>query len=1073
MNTIQPHAGQGAIARFLADRRLILAIALTAFIALYFWTQSRYPALDEKAMMGGDTNMGGIAFDQIVEWLPNSGVLWEIAVNSVNWMYTNWKGMTFGVLFAACALTLFGLIERRGFENPFANAALGAAIGTPLGVCVNCAAPIARGFHSAGMRLETTLSALVASPTLNVIVVSMSFALLPFHVASIKLIAALSFVLVGVPLLTRILGKSGYREEALDLAHEKLDDNRDWLSRKLEALRPLPVPASDIDSWSKAFAWLAKTFGRNLLFIVAVTVPLMILAGVLGSILVTLFDWDEFRRTVGVPKSEIMILLAMIGIACLAIVLPVPIAFDVILAVILINAGWPIKFVMPLLFALGCYSIYSFMIVGRAVSWKIAGGMMAALAGLAVVAGVAASYADKYVVLQAHEANMAYLEGSTLDRPVAPLITVAAEGPAAKSVTYQPVGPAIDHTGKGTVSALSSQKMVNAGADAETGFHRLLGPEIGLDVQPYPVGIDVLEPYLMFWAMASGDIEQDGWVDLAIARNPSVGGLQLFSNREGTFVEVPIDLGPLADQYVGSMAFTDLNGDSLPDLMLSNFLYETSILWNRDGAFSHKDRTILPNGNAGLVGAPAFADLDDDGDLDFIAANWTMGTVGNNADPYLLASQDRIFWNEGGERFEAQELTGIPGESLSSLVADIDLDGRPDIIIGDDVSTADKIYLNKGGRNFVLARKSDGLVPYLTTTTMSFDMGDIDNDLREEFYSAQIAMPRGIAQIGDRIQDVPSIGYCEDKDFNQAPVSECFVEARNRSLPMDLGHSRYSKCGEITDPTYRGMCAAVAAIRRSGYYYDTQYCGKLADFGEIFVRHCERAATERFPDAKKAIEELDYVGGIRRRNVLLQRNEAGTFEDRTEDLAVDVPGWSWNSRFVDLDQDGWQDLFVGSGMIYHRGTVPNAYYRNQEGKVFLREEARFGLEDGMPTTSYALIDYDRDGDMDVIRPSVVTQPIIHRNDAPSGAAFWVRLEDSIGNRAGVGARIIIRTPAGTKQLREVRQSGGFSSGIYPQAHFGIGDANSVSEIEVLWRDGSKSVLTGPFAANTELVIRRR
>ncbi|WP_209348184.1 FG-GAP-like repeat-containing protein [Pontixanthobacter sp. CEM42] len=1068
MNTLEVPSEQGMLARLLSDRRLVLAALLTAFIALYFWTQSRYPALDEKAMMGGDADMSGIAFDQVLEMLPNSSILWEVFVNSINWMYTNWKGMTFGVLFAACALTLFGLIERRGFENPFANAALGAAIGTPLGVCVNCAAPIARGLHSAGMRLETTLSALVASPTLNVIVVSMSFALLPTHMAAIKLLGALAFVIIGVPILTRILGSSGFREEALDRAHNELDDKRGWIARKLEALRPLPVPASDVDSWPKAAAWLAKTFGRNLMFIVAVTVPLMILAGVLGAIMVTVFDWNDFRRAIGAPRSEIMILITMVGIAVLGIVLPVPIAFDVILAVILVNAGWPVKYAMTLMFALGCFSIYSYMIVGRAVSWKIASGMMASLAGLAVVCGVAANYADKYVVLETHRANISYLDGFELERPVAPLMAAdtVVDEPAAEPVLYSAAGADIAHSGEGAVSALVSPVMTQTYAPAvETGFERLLGPEVGIDVEPYAIGMDVLEPYLMYWAMAASDLEQDGWVDVAIARNPSVGGLQLFSNRGGRFVEVPIDLGPTADQFVGSMAFTDLNGDGLPDLLISNFMHDTNILWNVDGKFSYANRTLLPNGNAGMMGAPAFADLDDDGDLDIVAANWSLGTVGNNNDPYLMASQDRIFWNEGDGTFEAQELEGIPGESLTSLVADIDLDGRPDIAIGDDVSTADKIYLNRGDRTFELAKKSSGLIPYLTRTTMSYDMGDIDNDLRQELYSAQIAMPT------TRMQDAPSFKYCEDAQLNIGSVGECYLNTRYRSEPMEFAHATYSKCDRIGDPTYRAMCAGISAIQRAGYVSDTGDCDNVAGLGEIFVRHCIRAASERFPDAKKAIEKMDYVGGIGRRNVFLQMDARDKYQDRSEELGLDRPGWSWNSRFVDLDQDGWQDVFVGSGMTYHRTTVPNAFYRNLKGKKFVRDEARFGLADGMATSSYVLADYDRDGDMDVIRASALTQPIVHRNDAPSGRAFWVRLEDSIGNRAGVGAQVVIETENG-KQLREIRQSGGFATGIHPQAHFGLGNAMTVKSVQVTWRDGGKTALKGPFDANSELVVRR-
>ncbi|GAA4644403.1 hypothetical protein GCM10023115_23630 [Pontixanthobacter gangjinensis] len=1056
------------IGKFFADRRLLLAIALTALIAVYFWTQSRYPALDEKAMMGGGTNVSGIAFDELLEWIPGSGILWEITVNSVNWMYTNWKGMTFGVLFAACALTLFGLIERRGFENPFANAALGAAIGTPLGVCVNCAAPIARGLHSSGMRLETTLSALVASPTLNVIVVSMTFALLPFHVAIVKLVAALGFVLIGVPLLTRLLGKSGYKETALDAAHDELDSRRGWLTRKLEALRPLPVPASDIDNWGKALLWLGRTFGRNLLFIVAVTVPLMILAGVLGSIMVTLLDWDDFRRIVSVPKGEIGILLAMCAIAVVAIILPVPIAFDVILAVILINAGWPVKFVMPLLFALGCFSIYSYMIVGRAVSWKIASGMMASLAGLAVLCGVVVNYADKYVILQAHEANIGYLADFELEKPVAgPSNAVDfADLDPAKRVELAAADAAIEHSGPGAVSALTATPFADGKNNAKVGFQRLMGPEIGLDVTPYPVGLDVLEPYLMFWAMAAGDIEQDGWVDLIMARNPSVGGLQMFSNRGGKFVEVKLDLGPVSEQFVGSVVLTDLNDDRLPDLFVSSFLHDTQIFWNNGGKFDYDRRTVLPNGQAGLVGAPAFADLDDDGDLDIVAANWTLGTTGNNNNPYLISSTDRIFWNEGVSKFTPQTLVGIPGESLSSLVTDINQDGHMDIMIGDDVSTADKIYLGRGGRQFELMTKSEGLVPYLTTTTMSYDMGDIDNDLQQELYSAQIAMP------SRQMQSIPSLAYCEDNQLNLQSKGACFVEIRNRAMPIDLAHSLYSRCNEITVPKYKALCAATSAIQRSGYLADTSFCSKLAGLSDEFVRHCERAATERYPNAAEAIEKLDYLGGIRGRNVLLKIDDAGVYQDRALDFGVDRPGWSWNSRFVDLDQDGWQDLFVGSGMIYHRTTVANAFYRNQGGKNFIREEARFGLSDGMATSSYALIDYDRDGDMDIIRASALTQPIIHRNDAPSGRALWVRLEDELGNRAGVGSQVLLSLADGTRQMREIRQSGGFATGIYPQAHFGLGKSGKVSRVDIIWPDGTKTGLTGDFAANSELIIRR-
>ena len=161
------------------DARLIIAVAVLVGLTLSFWLSSRYPALNEKALMGGDTPMSGLAFDVVFDIMPDSPVWWEFVANTANWIMTNLKGMAFGLLFGAGILTLLSLITKRSFKNGFANAALGTAIGAPLGVCVNCAAPIALGLHQGRMRLETTLSALLASPTLNVIVVTMSFAMLP------------------------------------------------------------------------------------------------------------------------------------------------------------------------------------------------------------------------------------------------------------------------------------------------------------------------------------------------------------------------------------------------------------------------------------------------------------------------------------------------------------------------------------------------------------------------------------------------------------------------------------------------------------------------------------------------------------------------------------------------------------------------------------------------------------------------------------------------------------------------------------------------------------------------------
>ena len=123
----------------------------------------------------------------------------------MNWIDTNKKGMTFGVLFGAAFLTLLGYLRRRHFAGPFANSLYGMFLGAPLGVCVNCAAPIAKGLYQGGSRAETTLSAMVASPTLNIVVMTMAFSLLPIYIAVTKVALSLLVILIAVPLICRFI----------------------------------------------------------------------------------------------------------------------------------------------------------------------------------------------------------------------------------------------------------------------------------------------------------------------------------------------------------------------------------------------------------------------------------------------------------------------------------------------------------------------------------------------------------------------------------------------------------------------------------------------------------------------------------------------------------------------------------------------------------------------------------------------------------------------------------------------------------------------------------------------------
>jgi uncharacterized membrane protein YraQ (UPF0718 family) len=356
------------------DRKKIFLVGLmTALIAVSFWGTSRYPSLDNKATMGGDIRLeDGLSFEVALQVEDDFPAYKKVAYSTVNWISTNRQGMTFGILIAAAIFTLLQLLGKKGFKNSYANTVLGVFIGAPLGVCVNCAAPIAKGLNDAGARLETTLTTMFSSPTLNVVVVTMVFSIFPFYIAVLKLSTTFFFLLVVIPLLCKYV-----------FANETL--------KSVEASACMLVDPEELKPdkrWAQAVTETVQDYFRNLWYIVKTTVPLMLLAGFLGTLVVTLLPLEDFS---GVSLT----LWGMLAVAAIGVFLPCPIAFDIIVASALLTIGVPVAYVMALLITLGTYSIYPMMIMWKSVSPKVALTLLVTVALLGVGAGMIAERIDR------------------------------------------------------------------------------------------------------------------------------------------------------------------------------------------------------------------------------------------------------------------------------------------------------------------------------------------------------------------------------------------------------------------------------------------------------------------------------------------------------------------------------------------------------------------------------------------------------------------------------------------------------------------------------------------------------
>ena len=215
---------------------------------------------------------------------------------------------------------------------------------------------------------------------------------------------------------------------------------------------------------------------------------------------------------------------------------------------------------------------------------------------------------------------------------------------------------------------------------------------------------------------------------------------------------------------------------------------------------------------------------------------------------------------------------------------------------------------------------------------------------------------------------------------------------------------------------------------------------------------------------------------------LYRSDGKGQFEDVT--AAAGIYGErrfvSWGNGIVDLDNDGWPDLFCVTGNVYPElervyarfpAKGPAIIFRNLTNGKFLEmgEEAGPAINARHVSRGCAFGDFDNDGDLDILVMNQNEPPSLFRNDAPPGNR-WIklRLEGTKSNRSAIGARVLVRY-GGHVQAQEVMSQSSYLSSNAPRLHFGLGAATT-ADVEVHWPSGLVETHTG-VAANQLLTLR--
>jgi enediyne biosynthesis protein E4 len=198
----------------------------------------------------------------------------------------------------------------------------------------------------------------------------------------------------------------------------------------------------------------------------------------------------------------------------------------------------------------------------------------------------------------------------------------------------------------------------------------------------------------------------------------------------------------------------------------------------------------------------------------------------------------------------------------------------------------------------------------------------------------------------------------------------------------------------------------------------------------------------------------------------------GTFEDATFRSKLSYATYhisTFGARFMDYDNDGWRDLFMANGHVldnverYHADTKyaePKLMFRNTGRGIFENVSDELGPDFQLPRVSRgaAIVDFDNDGDLDILVNNCGQAPQLLRNDG-GNKNHWLEifLIGTKSNRDGVGARV--KVSAGDLTLYDQRKGGmSYQSAQDPRLHFGLGPHSSVGAIEIVWPSGSTTEL---------------
>ena len=454
-------------------------------------------------------------------------------------------------------------------------------------------------------------------------------------------------------------------------------------------------------------------------------------------------------------------------------------------------------------------------------------------------------------------------------------------------------------------------------------------------------------------------------------------------------------------------------------------------------------------GTRDVAGGTIADDFDGDGLMDVV-----MTSVDHCTAPHY-------FHNEGDGTFaDWSKSSGITDQfgAINAIQTDYNNDGRIDIFVlrgGWEFPIRNSLLRNNGDGTFTDVTRAAGLSSGVTATH-SAAWGDFDNDgwldvfVAHELQPGQLFRNRGDGTFEDvtarsGINIVGQVtkgvvwGDYDNDGYPDLYLSNVFGE---NMLYHNNRNGTFTEVG-------KALGVEQPIISFPTWFFDYDNDGWL----DIFVASYPNSISE-------FVKYYLHMPTLAETMKLYHNNGNGTFTDVTKQTGLDRAVPAMGANFGDLDNDGYLDMYLGTGTPSFAALMPNVMLKNVEGKRFVDVTEATGTGHLQKGHGIAFVDIDNDGDEDVVLNNGGAVPgdnygdSLYENPDAGKGNHWISLK-LVGvksNRPGIGAKIRVNLAGAIEgsplRYREVTSGGSFGANSLTQ-HIGLGPA-TIASLDIEW-----------------------